>query len=407
MAGSLAPPTDAGRVRAADRSGAWLGVHWLRGRGGLGGDAMVVLVRTLAGARPVRLDIEPAEGGTLADVAEAIESLLHLAQAEQLYIARGRKLEPCDRLADLAEGASHQVVVHLVRRPDPGRSISFNLKVAGAARAHRVTVRAAATVCEVKAAALASLHREEAARYRGSSLQLMLGGVVLDQTPGLIAVEFGLDDDCSLLVVPSRYERPSVGTIFSVQVKILGIPAVQVSAASGWQIRQLKGVLQSVVLGHWQACSALCRRCDTLDLSSSEVHFLASHGQSTRRLRDDDKLPQPGASSVYFILPSEMSLDAGARLLLARVVPQDASGSAEVRAERIRTALLESAAAELRLQLAAQAAHPDCKTVNGKRKQRSVKRSHSRRGAYICRGHACRRAESNCVPLVAPRGSES
>ena len=362
---------------------------------------VVVWVSTLVGER-IRVEVERGGGGTVADVAEVIETRLHLAQAEQLYVARGRRLQPSDGLAGLVEaGASREIAVHLVRRPDPGRLVSFDLRVAGATRARRVvTLRADASVCQVHAAALASLRGADVA-IPGGSLQLMIGGKVLDAGAGLIAAEFGLYDGCTLFAVPSRRNSHTNGCSFCVRVKIPGVPAVQVNTLSGWCVRELKQALKNEISGHWEADSALHRRCSGMELSGAEMHFGSpSHGHSTRHLSDDDTLPPPERGSVYFVLPSEHSLDGGARLLLRDAVPQGDAGSTAARALHIRCALLATARAELALQLAAHTAQPDYKIVNGRRKQRSVKRSHSRRSACGCRGQAHRRVESEPVPAL-------
>jgi hypothetical protein len=253
----------------------------------------------------------------------------------------------------------------------------------------------------VQAAALASL-REAGVAIPGGTLRLMLGGKVLDADAGMIAAEFGLDDGCTLFAVPSRPSRNGVGRSVSVQVKIPGVPAVRVNAVSNWCVRELKNALADEISGRWVGNSALCRRCNALELSTSEVHLSqtqpsSSRCHSSRRLGDGDALPPPEQGAVFFVLPSEESLDAGARLLLGGVVPQHDTGSSQLRAASIRSALLESARAELEMQLAGQ---PDVKTVNGKRKQRSVKRSYSRKGMFVCRGQAHRRVESDPAPAA-------
>ncbi len=360
---------------------------------------VVVMVRTLVG-EGIEVEFGAGVRGTVADVAEAIEERLHLAQREQMYVAAGRRLEPNDALVANDEGI---VTIHLVRRPDPGRSISVHLRLAGAPRARGVlSVRADATVCQVQAAALASL-RETHVAIPGGALRLMLGGKVLDGTTGLIAAEFGLVDGCTLFAVPSRQSRNGVGRSFSVQVKIPGVPAVRVNADSGWCVRELKHALRTEISERWDGSSALCRRCNAIELSTSEVHLSraqsnTSPDHSPRRLSDEDAVPPPEQGDVFFVLPSEQSLDAGARLLLGSVVPQQDTGSSQPRDARIRSALLESARAELGLQLAAQTAQMDVKTVNGKRRQRSVKRSYLRKGVFGCRGQAHRRVETAPAP---------
>ena len=361
---------------------------------------MVVLVSTLVGERPLRLDIELGGRSTIADVAAAVHERSKVHPAEQVYIMDGRQLLPSQPLRALAEANSGELAVHLVLRPSPSRSVGFSVRVSGSAERHHVEgLRACATVAEVRAATAARLCEAGVALPRGG-FSLLLSGKLLDEDAGFIAAEYGLADGSSLLAVPSRRAdaKRSAGCSFCARVKILGVPAVRVDAIGGWCVRELKDALQSEVGACWELGSALRRRCDALDVASSEVHFRASHdGNCSRKLSDDDVLPQPERGSVFFVVPAARSLDAGALQLLGDVVPQDAGA---LNAEHlISSALLECAVAEHERQIAAEAAQPDCKRVNGRRKQRSVKQAYSRRVGCGCRAQT-RRADSARVALT-------
>ena len=216
-----------------------------------------MVVRTLAGEE-IDVGVEVG-GGTVRDVAEAIERRLHLAQGEQMYVARGQRLEPTDALHRLVDdGDAGTVTVHLVRRPDPGRSISVHLRVAGAARArHVMSVRADATVCQVQAAALASL-REAGVAVLGGTLRLTLGGKVLE--PDLANCgRTGARRWLHTVAVPSRREgRNVVGRGSACRSK--SPRSRSTGERRQWLVRQGAGSALVEDVGRWEGSSALYRR---------------------------------------------------------------------------------------------------------------------------------------------------
>ena len=342
-----------------------------------------ITVTTLVGQRH---DFQLPRGGTIADLTRHLAEHLRVPAAEQLLVQTGRRLLPSQPVAALDESAG----VYLVRRPSPERRISFSVRVSGARDVVRVEgVRRDSTVAAVRAAAAARL-LETAVPLPPGGISLLLRGKLLDETAGLIAVEYGLEEGSLLLAVPARRGSSSNsssssssstsrrGVGISAQIKVLGVPVVRVDAISAWSVRELKESLQSQVGAHWQPGSALRRRCDALGADDVELHFRASDGHTSRELDDDELLPLPERGSIFFALPSVRSLDPGAlRLLAGRAPPDEAAG--DERDVCIREGLLQCCGAELARQRATETSQPDSKLVGGKRRQRSVKLAHSRR----------------------------
>lgn len=329
-----------------------------------------VAVTTLLGQR-LHARMRPDE--TLGDVRAWLARRLGVPPAEQVLVACGKQPDAASPLGALSPGGAARL--HLVRRPTD-RAIVVSARLSGQGRAGTVRVgglRHCCSVAEARAATRAALQAGGAAPP--PSFGLLLRGRLLDEEIGLLACEYGLDDGCTLLVVPSRGERSAAGGSFSAQVKILGVPSLRVQAARGCCVRELKEAVGAAAMARWGAeNSALRRRCQCLDFAQAELHFAPDPDDECCLRLGEGEAVRETRRGVFFVLPALHTLDAGALRLLA---PASGQLGEERSEEEARAALLACARAELQRQRASEAAHPDCRLVNGRR-QRSIKRSRDR-----------------------------
>jgi hypothetical protein len=249
-------------------------------------------------------------------------------------ISRGRELQ---RLSGSA------LTVHAVRRPCQ-RRVSVNVQCGCGAGGNQrsgggsccvIGVRYSCSVEELRAAAVGGVlgsggtmgtHKPGWLR-RGELPVVLLRGRQLPEGTGIAAAEYGLDEGCTVTLIPSPLAGATAATAaggdaVEVAVKVLGVPTVRgLAVRLGWTCTQLLAVVLPQIRSALPVSSAIRGRVPTVE--SARAYWAADgaseaacylHPQETVGWRHISRL----GGSTLFVLPAVSELGAGGALLLQR-----------------------------------------------------------------------------------------